>query len=270
MAQAQTNAKRTCFVIGPIGAEGSAERKRADWLFHLVIEPALSKRAYDVKRADHLSQPGLIDVQIIQQLQAADLVIADLSEFNPNVFYEIGIRHCFGKPIIHMYSGSARIPFDVSTYRAITYSLDHPKDMEAARAALDAQVVETEADGYRSLTPVQFTLDFAAFKKSDADLKEEMLATVMQLSARVTALEGRATNRQMLADALHSYIPSGPGILGFGRAGAAPGLLAPQPFPDGVLEEIISGAGRTDVSAGTSTSGLGLASLFQEPAKKKG
>ena len=54
---------------------------------------------YQVKRADHDPRPGLIDSQLINDLLNAELVIADLSFVNPNVFYEIGIRHMAQKPI---------------------------------------------------------------------------------------------------------------------------------------------------------------------------
>ncbi len=68
-----------------------------------------------------------LDSQIIIRLLDCDLVIADLSSLNPNVFYEIGIRHMIQKPIIHMYLEGTKIPFDVAPYRAIRFKLSHPQ-----------------------------------------------------------------------------------------------------------------------------------------------
>jgi hypothetical protein len=85
-----------------------------------IIEPVMKHfPEFTVKRADEDPRPGLIDSQLIGDLLNADLVIADLSFLNPNVFYEIGIRHMAQKPIIHMQLTTEKPPFDVSLYRAI-------------------------------------------------------------------------------------------------------------------------------------------------------
>jgi hypothetical protein len=60
-------------------------------------------------------------------------VIADLRLFNPNAFYEIGIRHMAQKPIIHMQLAGEGIPFDVSLYRAIRFSRTLYSELEKAR-----------------------------------------------------------------------------------------------------------------------------------------
>jgi len=82
---------KLCFVIGPIGDEGTDFRIHADWLLEGIIQPVLSEfPEFNVKRADHDARPGLIDAQMINDLLNAELVIADLSFSNPNAFYEIG------------------------------------------------------------------------------------------------------------------------------------------------------------------------------------
>jgi hypothetical protein len=114
---------KLCFVVGPIGELGTEIRKHADWLLNGIIRPALDEfHAFHVKRADHDVRPGLIDVQMINDIIDADLVIADLSLRNPNAFYEIGIRHMTRKPIIHMQLATESTPFDVSQYRAIKFA----------------------------------------------------------------------------------------------------------------------------------------------------
>ena len=85
---------KLCFVVGPIGADGSPERIHADWLLDGIIQPVMAEyREFKIERADQMTQPGMIDAQVINALLNADLVIADLSTLNPNAFYEIGIRH---------------------------------------------------------------------------------------------------------------------------------------------------------------------------------
>ena len=116
---------KACFVIGAIGAADSDARVHADWLLDHVIKPVLENDPfkYVVTRADQVSEPGMISGQVIMAAINSDLVIADLTGFNPNAFYELGIRHMMGKPVIHMMEddGITRIPFDVSDYRAIMF-----------------------------------------------------------------------------------------------------------------------------------------------------
>ena len=64
---------------------------------------------------------GLITKAIIEQIISADLVIADLTGNNPNVFYELAIRHSYRKPAIQIIKGDIEIPFDVSNMRTISY-----------------------------------------------------------------------------------------------------------------------------------------------------
>jgi len=78
---------KTCFVVGPIGAEDSDFRIHADWFLEEIVNPVKEKLPeFKVSRADKISQPGLIDSQVITMLLNADLVIADLTTLNPNAF----------------------------------------------------------------------------------------------------------------------------------------------------------------------------------------
>lgn len=75
-----------CFLVSPIGEEGSEQRMHADLILGSLIEPALVSLNLRLVRADKISTPGLITSQVIDHLVRAPLVIADLSFGNPNVF----------------------------------------------------------------------------------------------------------------------------------------------------------------------------------------
>ncbi|HEX3939654.1 MAG TPA: hypothetical protein VHX43_19310 [Xanthobacteraceae bacterium] len=147
--------RRQCFVIGPIGAADSDARVHADWLLEEIIEPVFATLPdFEVIRSDKISQPGMIDAQIIQHLFEADLVIADLSKLNPNAFYEIGIRHMHQRPIIHMQLADDEIPFDISLYRAIKFSRVRPSDLRKARDDLKRAVEATFSSDYKVDNPI--------------------------------------------------------------------------------------------------------------------
>jgi len=94
---------KTCFFISLIGAPDSSERIQSNKLLKFIIEPVLKTRGYDIPvRADQITQPGMITSQVFTKLWNDDLVIADLTGKNPNVFYELAVRHIVRKPCIHM------------------------------------------------------------------------------------------------------------------------------------------------------------------------
>jgi len=84
---------KKCFVICPIDLDGSEVRRRSDqWIRH-ILTPVLDEVGYQSFRADQMPRPGVITTQIITELVEAPLVIADLSPANPNVLYELAVRH---------------------------------------------------------------------------------------------------------------------------------------------------------------------------------
>jgi hypothetical protein len=142
-----------CFIISPIGVKSSPTRKKADDLLNFVIVPVLENlnNEFDLQpiRADDISTPGMITTQIINHILDDDLVIADLSDHNPNVFYELALRHAFRKPVIQLIEDGQNLPFDVMGMRTIPYKLElewvtsvQNKLKEAIRESLskDAQI----------------------------------------------------------------------------------------------------------------------------------
>lgn len=174
---------KLCFVIGPLGVENSAARIHSDWLLEEIIRPTMMGFSeFQVIRSDEISDPGLIDAQIIKLLLKADLVIADLSMTNPNAFYEIGIRHMTEKPIIHVQLAEERIPFDVSLFRSIKFSRLRPSDLRIARLELKRQVEAVLTDGYDVQNPV---VNARRAMGLDSDEPHE----VHMLKERIKALE---------------------------------------------------------------------------------
>src|ERR1700674_995409 len=114
-----------CFVVGPIGKDGSPERKHSDLLLNAVIKQVLQQTefGYLVKRADEDADPGMIGDRVISDLINAELVVADLTDLNPNAFYELGIRHSTEKPTIHVARAQTILPFDTVTHRTIFVDL---------------------------------------------------------------------------------------------------------------------------------------------------
>jgi hypothetical protein len=117
----------SCFVVGPIGDRdaplGSPERQtyeEAITVWEEIILPACEGFGISPMRADHIATAGEIPEQVFKRLRDDHLVIADLTGANPNVMYELGLRHTTGKLTIQIGERS-RLPFDVSSIRTIIF-----------------------------------------------------------------------------------------------------------------------------------------------------
>jgi hypothetical protein len=110
---------KVCFYVTPIGAEDSEQRLHSDLFLGSIVEPALAAFEMDVVRADQIGKPGLITAQVIEHIVNSRLVIADLSFHNPNVFYEVALRHACRKPIVQIIRIADPIPFDLDQVRTI-------------------------------------------------------------------------------------------------------------------------------------------------------
>lgn len=147
-------ARRTCFVISPIGDPGSPVRKRADQVFKHIIEPVMLALKYRAKRADQMKRPGVITSKVLTTIAESDLVVADLTNHDPTVFYELAIRHAAQRPVVQLIDATQELPFDVANLRTIyvdIHDLDSAKD---ARNELKKYVQAAEADSSPVATPV--------------------------------------------------------------------------------------------------------------------
>ncbi len=134
---------KTCFVISPIGKVGEDVRKNADEVLEYIINPTCEKYGYSVIRADKMANSGLITKAIIEQIISSDLVIADLTGSNPNVFYELAIRHSYRKPAIQIIKGTVDIPFDVANVRTVSYDTTLAK-ADAAKKEISSMMEKIE------------------------------------------------------------------------------------------------------------------------------
>jgi len=180
-----------CFVISPIGKEGTEIRQRSDLLLLHIVKPVLEKNGYDVIRADNLSQPGIITNQIIDELIEADLVIADLTSHNPNVFYELAVRHAMEKPIIHMIEWGQDLPFDIANFRTIFYGI-RVDQAEKAKFDLESQVSSIINRSFVPNNPIISAKRFADIQKNlKSEVKTNTQDALLLLLNQVSTLNSK-------------------------------------------------------------------------------
>ena len=131
---------KTCFVLSPIGETDSEIRSNADKLFKYIISPVCESCGFEPVRVDQINDSDSITQTIIDKLLSSELVIADISGHNPNVFFEMGYRKCTDKPIIHLKKKGETIPFDVNTVRTFEYDLTDLDNVEETKKRLEQTI----------------------------------------------------------------------------------------------------------------------------------
>jgi len=158
--------EKDCFIICPIGSEYSPERVHSDKLLNHVFKPVLDANQYNSLRADQLAKVGLITTQIINLIIDSDLVIADLTDQNPNVFYELALRHSINKPYIQVIAKGQKIPFDLSGIRTIEVDIKDLDDVARAKKEIENQILEIE-NGHIPDSPISIATTAKVLKNND-------------------------------------------------------------------------------------------------------
>ncbi|KAF0100684.1 MAG: hypothetical protein FD187_1603 [bacterium] len=149
------------FVAMPYGRKQDIE---FDAVYADYLKPALEEAGFQVFRADEERRAGDIRTDMFQELLLADLVVVDLSIDNPNVWYELGVRHALrARGVLLVQSARAYQPFDVYTERKLRYHLlegrPDPAHLAADRAALGAMARATMESWHgRPISPVYHLL----------------------------------------------------------------------------------------------------------------
>jgi len=132
---------KLCFVLMPFASE-------FDEVYRQLIQPIARELGLTVLRADEIASPGFILEQIRAAIVQARIVVADVTDGNPNVLYELGFTQALGKSLVIVAKEDSKFPFDVSHQRILLYGTDLPKARDRLRAAflyalLDERLAES-------------------------------------------------------------------------------------------------------------------------------
>ena len=158
--------KPHAFVAMPFGTKPGPDGTPIDFnrVHDELLRPALEAAGCEVFRADEEQRAGDIRSDMFQELLVADLVLADLTLDNPNVWYELGVRHALrARGVVIVQGPRPTSPFDIYTDRKLHYRLKdgapNPQTLDEDRAALTAMARATlDASSRRKVSPVHALL----------------------------------------------------------------------------------------------------------------
>lgn len=194
---------RICFVIAPIGDDGSKIRHRSDQVLNHIIAPAVNECGYEAIRADKISEPGIITSQVIQHIIEDPLVIADLTGRNPNVFYELAIRHAIKKPVVQIIQKEETIPFDVSATRTIQVDHQDLDSVAKCKEELSSQIHSVEKDPNLVDTPISIAIDLKFLRQSENPLEKsnaEIITMLQDLKSMIMDLSIKSERSEIIKD----------------------------------------------------------------------
>ena len=135
--------EKICFIVTAIGESGTPTRERADNVYKYLIAPVCEDLGYKPVRVDHVNAVDNINETVINYLKTAPMVIADMTEHNPNAFYELGFRQARELPLVPIIKVGERLPFDVMTTRTVFYDTVVSK-IEESKSNLKAKMQSFE------------------------------------------------------------------------------------------------------------------------------
>lgn len=134
----------SCFVMMPFG--GWFDRYYQD-----IYVGAVKAAGFEPVRSDELFTTGSVVEQIWEQISKSTVLLADLSNKNANVFYELGLAHAARKPVVLAARDIADVPFDLRHLRVIVYDVNEPKWAEKLSKSITDYLKHAKAEPEKSI-----------------------------------------------------------------------------------------------------------------------
>jgi tetratricopeptide (TPR) repeat protein len=192
------------FVAMPYGPEtghldpavpASVRTINFDEVWSEVIRHAIPAN-WEAKRADELHRPGLIDQLYAEWLLKADIVLADLTFGNPNVYYELGIRQALSrKSTVLIAQKGTTLPFDVRNQAVVYYDYFHapalPRFHEDLKKALAEAAASPRGSPVHMYLPSLYVAEYEGRRPPDEEITE-LRAEIERLRAAASIEQGTA------------------------------------------------------------------------------
>lgn len=181
-------------MITPIGGNDSETRRLTNGLINAVIRPTVEDKGFEFHVSHEISESGSITRQIIQHLVHDELVIANLTNLNPNVMYELAVRHAARKPTVILASNETVLPFDIIDERTIFFKNDLAGG-EELKPELENAISETMKVKSPD-NPIYRFIDFNQIIKNPRvqDTDKLLLQKITEIEAKLSIISNSINN----------------------------------------------------------------------------
>lgn len=175
--------KEKCFVIMPISDQGDYPKGHFTKVYEHILKPAIEEAGYEAYRVDENNICDSIIEKIFKALQECPMALCDLSNRNPNVLYELGIRQAYDKPVVLVQDEKTGCIFDVSGINTIRYNSARVyEEVIADRKRITEAIVSTKEGKQKSIIKV-VGIRNAKIEKvsvSEEDKMEDLLNSLVE------------------------------------------------------------------------------------------
>lgn len=172
MPEPNEGKKEKCFVIMPISDQGDYPQGHFTKVYEQIIKPSVEGSGYEAYRVDENNICDAIINKIFTAIQECPMAICDLSNRNPNVLYELGLRQAYDKPVVLIQDEKTEKIFDISGISTVFYkSTRLYEDVLEARESIKKAILSTKEGKSNTLAKVikVKTADFSQVEVSQDD-----------------------------------------------------------------------------------------------------
>ncbi|WP_230676934.1 hypothetical protein [Vibrio owensii] len=200
--------EKDCFIIMPIADAEGYSKGHFGHVYENIIKPSCEMAGYNAVRADEVKETNLIHLDILKKLIEAPIAICDLSNRNPNVLFELGIRQAFDKPVVLIQEEGTPKIFDIAPLRYLEYSNEmkyhdvlsmQNKLKEAIEATASAESDASNVNSIVKLLALSNSAQIPDLEKGKDSLALEVMHAEMRnirQMLEVTSLNGRTISKK--------------------------------------------------------------------------
>ena len=188
MSETSKKKKEKCFVIMPISDQGDYPPDHFTKVYKQIIKPSVEEAGYEAYRIDENNICDAIINKIFSAIQECPMAICDLSNRNPNVLYELGLRQAYDKPVVLIQDDKTDKIFDVSGISTVFYKSSRQyEDVLEARENIKKTILSTKEGKANTLAKVikVNAADFSQIEVSQDDrtniILEEIYSEIRKL-----------------------------------------------------------------------------------------
>ncbi len=181
------------FCVMPIGGKTEAVRRWSDGILNEIIRAAFPSDEFRVERADDDSAPKPISANIFEKLIKADLVVAELSHMNPNVFLELGVRFAYNRPVIQLVREDVTVPFDIQDQNTVFYMDDLAGRAEVVGKLKKSYAAIKDKDDWGN--PISRALNYMQLSIGNGQTEDRYGKMFEAIMSRLDSMQSSAVRR---------------------------------------------------------------------------